>query len=80
MKDEEVNNIMEDITEDSSLCIIREALENYNIKDERYLHFEFNENELIQYLFKFAEYLNGLGTLTEEDKQLISSYVMHKKL
>lgn len=52
-----------------------------NKKDkERFFKFEFDENQLIEYLFKFAEYREGLNTLTQEDKQLIASYVMHKTI
>lgn len=47
---------------------------------KRFLKFNFNENQLIEYLFKFAEYREGLNTLTEEDKLLIAEYIMHKEL
>lgn len=35
MKKERINEIMQDITEDSSLCIIRNALENYEEEPQK---------------------------------------------
>jgi len=48
-------------------------------QEARDLEFKFNENELIKYLIEFAEYREGLETITEEEKGLIASYIMNKK-
>ena len=46
-------------------------------RDNRLMHFKFDENQLIRYLFSFSKFM-GIK-LDDEDKGLIANYVMEKQ-
>lgn len=66
MKEENINEIMEKITQDSSLCVIREALENYNPEKINELMKE-SEEELLILGVCFRDVIKNKHELIDED-------------
>lgn len=66
MKEDRINEIMEDITEDSNLCIIREALKQY--KEEEII--DVSKIKEYQLIFKFSDVIVNIDAESKEEAKI----------